>query len=73
MLEVKVILACIVPKFDFEKVGWDGINAPELYNVRFFFFSLLFFCRWEDEAIGVIRNMGRARLTLKHVVFTNHS
>ena len=33
MLEAKIILAMVLPKFNFVKVGFDGITQEEVYNV----------------------------------------
>ena len=33
MLEGKVVLALLLLKYDFEKVGLDGIDDQEVYNV----------------------------------------
>ena len=33
MLEGKVILALLLSKYNFEKVGLDGVNDREVYNV----------------------------------------
>lgn len=33
MLEARVILALFLSKYNFEKVGLDGVNDREVYNV----------------------------------------
>lgn len=34
-MEARVILSMVLRKFDFTKVGLDGITEPEVYNVGF--------------------------------------